>query len=153
MPIIEIFKTPQPKREMRAFMPRGGRRPTHLENLVNLVQLDSQGLLDSRAPLESENSHFQVTFQVTLRENGLLCGWWVRIWTGAGSQPAHADECLDLFQNINLIGRQQPPSSDSLIWWKSRKVQLDMLFYRTTFLLCLDETRPTCCRYFLFTME
>ena len=83
------------------------------------------------------------------------CGWWVRIWTGAGSQPAHADECfkLDLFQNINLIGRQQPPSSDSLIWWKSRKVQLDMLFYRTTFLLCLDETRPTCCRYFLFTME
>ena len=41
LPIIEIFKTPQPKREMRAFMPRGGRRPTHLENLVNLVQLDS----------------------------------------------------------------------------------------------------------------
>ena len=43
LPIIEIFKTRQPKREMRAFMPRGGRRPTHLENLVNLVlvQLDS----------------------------------------------------------------------------------------------------------------
>ena len=44
--IIEIFETPQlePKRKMRAFMPRGGRRrPTHrdLENLVNLEQIDS----------------------------------------------------------------------------------------------------------------
>ena len=78
--------------------------------------------------------------------NGLLCGWWVRIWTGAGRQPALADECLDLFQNINLIRGQQPPASDSLIWRKSRKVQLDTRFYRTTFLLCLDETRPMCCR-------
>ena len=62
---------------------------------------------------------------MTLRENGLLCGWWVRIWRGAGRQPAHAHECLDLFQNINLIRRQQPSASDSLIWWKSRKVQPD----------------------------
>ena len=31
LPIIEIFKTPQPKREMRAFMPRRGRRPTTLK--------------------------------------------------------------------------------------------------------------------------
>ena len=43
-----------------------------------------------------------------------MCGWLVRIWTGSGRHPAHGDECLDLFQNINLIRRQQPPSSDSL---------------------------------------
>jgi hypothetical protein len=26
-----------------------------------------------------------VTFQVTLNENGSLCGWWARIWAEAGS--------------------------------------------------------------------
>ncbi len=26
-------------------------------------------------------------FHVTLHENGCLCGWWVRIWIGAGSEP------------------------------------------------------------------
>ena len=96
-------------------MPRGGRRPTYLENLVNLVLLDYQGLLDSRAPLESENRHFQVTFQVTLSENGLLCGWWVRIWTGAGREPLFAEECLHLSHNIILNRWQQSFSSDSLI--------------------------------------
>ena len=107
-------------------MPRGGRRPTYLENLVNLVLLDYQGLLDSRAPLGSEKSHF---FQVTLHENGSLCGLWLRIWTGAGRQVSHADECLDLFQNIILIQMQQPCASDLPIWWKSRKVQQDLQSY------------------------
>ncbi len=37
--ISAIFITPQSKREMRAAMLRGGRRPTNLANLVNSVNL------------------------------------------------------------------------------------------------------------------
>ena len=87
-----------------------------------------------------------VTFHVTLHENGSLCGWRVRIWTEAGREPICAEERMDLSHNIILYCRQQSLTSDSLIQWKSRKVQQDMRSYRLTFLLCADETRPTCCR-------
>ena len=59
---------------MCASMPRGGRRPTYLENLVNLVPLDYQGLLDSRAPLGSEKSHF-FKWLFTKMAVSVVCGW------------------------------------------------------------------------------
>ena len=59
---------------MCASMPRGGRRPTYLENLVNLVLLDYQGLLDSRAPLGSEKSHF-FKWLFTKMAVSVVCGW------------------------------------------------------------------------------
>ncbi len=37
-----------------------------------------------------------------------------RIWIGAGGEPSCAEECLDLFQNIILLSREQSLSADSL---------------------------------------
>ena len=147
MPIIEIFKTRQPKREMRASMQRRGRWPTTLK----LSKSCSVQACSTRYKLASVTLLFKLKVR-TVTFSSDSSRKWTSVWLvgenldRAGSQPAHADEGLDLFQNINLIRRQQPPSSDSLIWWKSRIVQQDTRFYRTLFLLCLDETRPTCCR-------
>ncbi len=58
-------------------------------------------------PLGSESS------QVTLHENGCLNGWWVRIWIGAGGETSCAEECLDLFQNIILLSREQSLTADT----------------------------------------
>ena len=94
-------------------MPRAGRRPTYVSTQYLVLQACS-----TRYKLVTRLLQVRiVTFQVTLHENGSLCGWWVRIWTGAGRQPAYAEECLDLFQNIMiiLVRRHQSLTADSLI--------------------------------------
>ncbi len=48
-----------------------------------------------------------VTFDVTLHENGVQCGRWLRIWTRAGRDLFGAEKCLDLFPNIILFTNQQ----------------------------------------------
>ncbi len=65
---------------------------------------------------------------MTLHENGSLNhdGWWVRIWIGADGEPCCAEECLDLFQNIILLSREQSLSADSLVLKKLGKVPLDL---------------------------
>ncbi len=63
-------------------------------------------------PLGSENIHS--VFQVTLSQNGSLCGWSVRIWIGAGWEPSCAEECLDLSQNIIHLSGEQSLTAYSL---------------------------------------
>ncbi len=108
----------------------------------------------SRRPLGNENSHF---FMWLFKKNGCLNGWWVRIWIGAGGEPSCqcAEECLDLFQNVILLSWEPSlrVTADSLVLQKSEKVPPDVWFYLWTFLCCPDETLPTCCRSFLFTLE
>ena len=67
-----------------------------------------------------------VTIQVTLHENGSLCGQWLRIWSGASRHLVRDGERLDVCQDIILFRREQALTADSLSWWKSRKVQQDM---------------------------
>jgi hypothetical protein len=44
------------------------------------------------------------TFQVTLHDNVHLCGQWLRIWTGAHTDPFRVEECLDLFRlNVSFV--------------------------------------------------
>ena len=100
------------------------------------VSEDSQRVLLVDCPLKMR----KVTFQVTLHKNGSLCGWWVRIWIGAGGEPSCAKECLDLSQNIILLStREQFLTADSLVLWKLEKVLPDMLSYLWTFFCCPDE--------------
>ncbi len=89
---------------------------------------------------------------MTVHENGRLCGWGpgVRIWKGGDRELHCAEECLHLFQNINLLSREQSLTSDSLYLRKSSKVRLDMRSYWWSFLLCPDETRPTSCRVLIY---
>ena len=92
-------------------MPRGGRRPTGFATLYLVLQACSTSYKLVTRLLQVRT----VTFHVTLHENGSLCGWWVRIWTGAGREPFGAEECLDLSHNIILYRRQQSLTSDLLI--------------------------------------
>jgi hypothetical protein len=81
---------------------------------------------------------------VTLHENGVLCGRWLRIWTGAFKfrDLFGAEYCLDLFHNIILFTRQQSLTAESLNLRKSRRVQplADMRTDKSSFLLCPDKT-------------
>ncbi len=58
---------------------------------------------------------------MTLHENGVLCGRWLRIWTGAYRDPVGAEKCLDLFQNtiqpvIGILLRQLDSASDASVF-------------------------------------
>ncbi len=125
---------------MWAAAPRAGASLVNSSNLVILIPRFYQAperLLEVRT----------VTIQVTLHENGSLCGQWLRIWSGA---PRHlichsAGERLDVCQDIILFRREQALTAESLIWWKSRKVQQDMRTDKWNFLLCSDEKQPSCC--------
>jgi hypothetical protein len=86
-----------------------------------------------------------VTFQVTLHENGSLCGQWLRIWSGASRHLLRAGERLDLCQDIILFSRELSLTAESLNWGKSRKVQEDMRKDKWDFLLCPNEKQPTSC--------
>ncbi len=51
---------------------------------------------------------------MTLRKNGCLGAWWVKIWIEAGREPSCAEECLDLSQNIIHLSGEQSLTADSL---------------------------------------
>ncbi len=53
-------------------------------------------------------------FQGTFHEKYSLNGWCVSIWEGAVGEPSCAEECLDLFQNIILLCREESLTADSL---------------------------------------
>ena len=86
-----------------------------------------------------------VNFEVTLHENGSLCGQQLRIWTGACRDLVRAGERLDLFQDIIPFTRKLPLTAESFTWRKSGKVQPDMRTDKWDFLFCPDEKQPTSC--------